>query len=50
MTKLREIYKCNVCGNIVEVFHVDKTKHIIITHIAFILYYHMLGRKGGIFH
>jgi len=22
MTKLREIYKCNVCGNIVEVIHV----------------------------
>jgi superoxide reductase len=22
MTKLREIYKCNVCGNIVEVLHV----------------------------
>jgi len=21
MTKLREIYKCNVCGNIVEVVH-----------------------------
>jgi len=22
MTKLREIYKCNICGNIVEVLHV----------------------------
>ena len=23
MTKVREIYKCNVCGNIVEVLHVS---------------------------
>jgi superoxide reductase len=22
MTKLREVYKCNVCGNIVEVLHI----------------------------
>jgi superoxide reductase len=21
MTKLKEVYKCNVCGNIVEVIH-----------------------------
>ncbi len=21
MTKLREIYKCNICGNIIEVLH-----------------------------
>jgi len=24
MTKIREVYKCNVCGNIVEVLHAGK--------------------------
>ncbi|MEA1965025.1 MAG: desulfoferrodoxin [Candidatus Aerophobetes bacterium] len=26
MTKLKEVYKCNICGNIVEVLHTGKGK------------------------